>query len=50
MAQMFERDSAAFTENYDPNAEPGATADAAPAADAPGAPAAPAAEGEDQPA
>ena len=28
MAQMFERDSAAFTEAYDPNAEPGATAEA----------------------
>jgi large subunit ribosomal protein L9 len=28
MAQMFERDTAAFTEDYDPNAEPGATADA----------------------
>jgi large subunit ribosomal protein L9 len=27
MAQMFERDSAAFTEDYDPNAEPGATAE-----------------------
>jgi large subunit ribosomal protein L9 len=34
MAQMFERDTAAFTEDYDPNAEPGATADAAPADDA----------------
>jgi large subunit ribosomal protein L9 len=33
MAQMFERDTAAFTEDYDPNAEPGATAEAA--ADAP---------------
>jgi large subunit ribosomal protein L9 len=33
MAQMFERDNAGFTEDYDPNAEPGATAeaDAAPA-------------------
>ena len=31
MAQMFERDSAAFTESYDPNAEPGASAEAAPA-------------------
>jgi len=31
MAQMFERDTAAFTEAYDPNAEPGATAEAAPA-------------------
>jgi large subunit ribosomal protein L9 len=30
MAQMFERDAAAFTEDYDPNAEPGATAEAAP--------------------
>ena len=28
MAQMFERDEAGFTEAYDPNAEPGATADA----------------------
>jgi len=27
MAQMFERDTAAFTEDYDPNAEPGATAE-----------------------
>ena len=27
-AQFFERDSAAFTEDYDPNAEPGATAEA----------------------
>jgi large subunit ribosomal protein L9 len=34
MAQMFERDTAAFTEDFDPNAEPGATADAAPAAEA----------------
>ncbi len=35
MAQMFERDNAGFTEDYDPNAEPGATADtaAAPAED-----------------
>ncbi|HZU50499.1 MAG TPA: 50S ribosomal protein L9 [Sphingomicrobium sp.] len=31
MAQMFERDTAAFTEAYDPNAEPGATAEASPA-------------------
>ena len=30
MAQMFERDEAGFTEDYDPNAEPGATAEAAP--------------------
>ena len=29
MAQMFERDNAGFTEDYDPNAEPGATADTA---------------------
>ena len=29
MAQMFERDTAAFTEDYDANAEPGASADAA---------------------
>jgi large subunit ribosomal protein L9 len=28
MAQMFERDSAAFTEAYDPNAEPGASSEA----------------------
>jgi large subunit ribosomal protein L9 len=40
MAQMFERDTAAFTEDYDPNAEPGATAET-PAE-------APAAEGETQ--
>jgi large subunit ribosomal protein L9 len=32
MAQMFERDNAGFTEAYDPNAEPGATAEATPAA------------------
>jgi len=37
MAQMFERDDAGFTEDYDPNAEPGATAEA-PAADAAPAP------------
>ena len=30
MAQMFERDTAAFTEAYDPNAEPGATAEETP--------------------
>jgi len=41
MAQMFERDTAAFTEAYDPNAEPGATAETAPAE-------APASEGEAQ--
>ena len=28
MAAMFEKDEAGFTEDYDPNAEPGATADA----------------------
>ena len=33
MAQMFERDTAAFTEDYDPNAEPGATAEAPAAAE-----------------
>ena len=37
MAQMFERDTAAFTEDYDPNAEPGATAEAS--AEAPETPA-----------
>ena len=30
MSQMFERDEAGFTEAYDPNAEPGATAEAQP--------------------
>jgi large subunit ribosomal protein L9 len=44
MAQMFERDSAAFTEAYDPNAEPGATAEAP--AEAPAE--TPAAESEEQ--
>lgn len=34
MAQMFERDEAGFTEDYDPNAEPGATAEAQPQQDA----------------
>ena len=43
MAQMFERDTAAFTEDYDPNAELGATAEA-PAVEAPAAE--PAAENE----
>ena len=43
MASMFERDEAGFTEAYDPNAEPGATADVNPDAEAPAA----AAEGED---
>ncbi|HET7606485.1 MAG TPA: 50S ribosomal protein L9 [Sphingomicrobium sp.] len=46
MAQMFERDTAAFTEAYDPNAEPGATAEAP--AEAPAEAAAAAAEGEEQ--
>ena len=32
MAQMFEKDSAGFTEDYDPNAEPGEVATDAPAA------------------
>jgi large subunit ribosomal protein L9 len=44
MAQMFERDSAAFTETYDPNAEPGATAETP--AERPAE--APQAEGEEQ--
>ena len=35
MAQMFERDNAGFTEDFDPNAEPGATAEAAQAEAAP---------------
>src|SRR3569623_382317 len=35
MAQMFERDDAGFTEAYDPNAEPGATAETAAAEAAP---------------
>jgi large subunit ribosomal protein L9 len=52
MAQMFERDTAAFTEDFDPNAEPGVTAEAAaeaPAEDTADASAdAPAAEGEEQ--
>ncbi len=43
MASMFERDEAGFVEAYDPNAEPGATADVNPDAEAP----APAAEAED---
>ena len=45
MAQMFERDTAAFTEEFDPNAEPGATAEAP--AEAPAAEPAEA-EGEEQ--
>jgi large subunit ribosomal protein L9 len=47
MAQMFERDTAAFTEAYDPNAEPGATAEAG-ATEAPAAEEPAAAEGEEQ--
>jgi large subunit ribosomal protein L9 len=35
MADMFEKDSAGFTEDYDPNAEPGEIAAEAPAAEAP---------------
>jgi large subunit ribosomal protein L9 len=35
MADMFEKDSAGFTEDYDPNAEPGEIAADAPAAEAP---------------
>ena len=42
MADMFEKDSAGFTEDYDPNAEPGEIAAEAPAAEA-----APAEAGED---
>jgi large subunit ribosomal protein L9 len=37
MAQMFERDTAAFTEEFDPNAEPGATAEPPAAETAPAA-------------
>ncbi|MGZ8334847.1 MAG: hypothetical protein ACXWUZ_17115, partial [Allosphingosinicella sp.] len=44
MADMFEKDTAGFTEDYDPNAEPGEIAAEAPAADA--APAAEAGEGD----
>jgi large subunit ribosomal protein L9 len=51
MAQMFERDTAAFTKAYDPNAEPGATAETpeaeVPAAEEP-ASEAPATEGESE--
>jgi large subunit ribosomal protein L9 len=43
MDQMFERDTAAFTEEFDPNAEPGATAEA-PAEEAAAEEAAPAAD------
>jgi len=39
MAEMFEKDEAGFTEDYDPNAEPGEIkAEEAPAADAEAAP------------
>jgi large subunit ribosomal protein L9 len=48
MAQMFERDAATFTESYDPNAEPGATAEAQAGTPAEGAAEVPAAEGEEQ--
>ena len=34
MSAMFEKDEAGFVEDYDPNAEPGATADAQPQGDA----------------
>ncbi len=37
MSSMFERDEAGFTEAYDPNAEPGATADVNPDAEVPAA-------------
>jgi len=46
MAQMFERDTAAFTEDYDPNAEPGATAEAPAEAGAAAEPAAAEDEGQ----
>jgi large subunit ribosomal protein L9 len=46
MAQMFERDTAAFTEDYDPNAEPGATAEAPAEAEAAAEPAAAEDEGQ----
>ncbi|MFN3677097.1 MAG: 50S ribosomal protein L9 [Sphingomonas pseudosanguinis] len=36
MASMFERDEAGFTEDYDPNAEPGATAEVQPEQEAQG--------------
>jgi large subunit ribosomal protein L9 len=48
MAQMFERDTAAFTEEFDPNAEPGATAEAAPGAPAEEPAATEPAEGDEQ--
>lgn len=37
MSSMFERDEAGFTEAYDPNAEPGATAEVNPDAEVPAA-------------
>ena len=40
MAQMFEKDTAAFTEEFDPNAEPGVTPEAAAETDAAETPAA----------
>ncbi|MEO5640772.1 MAG: 50S ribosomal protein L9 [Sphingomicrobium sp.] len=47
MSSMFERDEAGFTEAYDPNAEPGATAEVNPDAEAaPDVEATPAAEGD----
>ena len=48
MAQMFERDTAAFTEDYDPNAEPGATAEAPAEAETGEAPAEAEAAAEDE--
>lgn len=49
MASMFERDDAGFTEDYDPNAEPGATAEVSEeaAAEEASEEAAPAAEGDE---
>ncbi len=47
MASMFERDNAGFTEAYDPNAEPGASADVREGGDAAVAPAEAPADGED---
>ena len=48
MAQMFEKDEAGFTEDYDPNAEPGATAETAAAAPASDEPSSEQPETEDQ--
>ena len=47
MADMFEKDTAGFTENYDPNAEPGEIASEAPAAPAAEAAEPKAAEGDE---